>query len=73
MFDLTIMYDQTESPFFLFKTTLDSINVKKPETILTNQCQKMMNAIGTIFSYSPSVISMAHQSKCSFTLREFEW
>ncbi|XP_075486204.1 protein FAR1-RELATED SEQUENCE 5-like [Primulina tabacum] len=45
--------NETESSFeWLFKTFLDSMNGKQPETIFTDQCQAMMNAIETIFLHS---------------------
>ncbi|XP_073144614.1 protein FAR1-RELATED SEQUENCE 5-like [Henckelia pumila] len=53
MFGLAFMSDETESSFeWLFKTFLDSMNGKQPETIFTDQCQAMMNAIDTILPYS---------------------
>ncbi|XP_075475813.1 protein FAR1-RELATED SEQUENCE 5-like [Primulina tabacum] len=53
MFGLAFMSDETESLFeWLFKTFLDSMNAKQPETIFTDQCQAMMNAIETIFPHS---------------------
>ncbi|XP_073016709.1 protein FAR1-RELATED SEQUENCE 5-like [Primulina eburnea] len=53
LFGLAFMSDATESSFeWLFKTFLDSMNGKQPETIFTDQCQAMMNAIETIFPHS---------------------
>ncbi|XP_073064155.1 protein FAR1-RELATED SEQUENCE 5-like [Primulina eburnea] len=53
LFGLAFMSDETESSFeWLFKTFLDSMNGKQPETIFTDQCQAMMNAIETIFPHS---------------------
>ncbi|KAG8381818.1 hypothetical protein BUALT_Bualt05G0012400 [Buddleja alternifolia] len=50
MFGLAFMSDETENSFeWLFSTFLDSMNGKQPETIFTDQCQAMMNAVGTIF------------------------
>ncbi|KAG8366683.1 hypothetical protein BUALT_Bualt17G0105000 [Buddleja alternifolia] len=71
IFGLAFMSDETENSFeWLFSTFLDSMNGKQPETIFTDQCQAMMNAVGTIF---PCAHHRLCQSKCSFTLREFEW
>ncbi|KAL0361050.1 UNVERIFIED_CONTAM: protein FAR1-RELATED SEQUENCE 7 [Sesamum radiatum] len=45
------MSDEIESSFeWLFRTFLESMGGKQPETIFTDQCQAMMNAIDTIFS-----------------------
>ncbi|XP_073133242.1 protein FAR1-RELATED SEQUENCE 5-like [Henckelia pumila] len=53
MFGLAFMSDETESSFeWLFRTFLESMNGKQPETIFTDQCQAMMNAIETVFPYS---------------------
>ncbi|XP_075477484.1 protein FAR1-RELATED SEQUENCE 5-like [Primulina tabacum] len=53
MFGLAFMSDETESSFeWLFTTFLDSMNGKQPQTIFSDQCQAMMNAIGTVFSRS---------------------
>ncbi|XP_073273325.1 protein FAR1-RELATED SEQUENCE 5-like [Primulina huaijiensis] len=53
MFGLAFMSDETESSFeWLFKSFLDSMNGKQPETIFTDQCQAIMNAIETIFPHS---------------------
>ncbi|KAL3846190.1 hypothetical protein ACJIZ3_003593 [Penstemon smallii] len=50
MFGLAFLSDETESSFeWLFRTFLESMGGKQPETIFTDQCQAMMNAIGTVF------------------------
>ncbi|XP_073121907.1 protein FAR1-RELATED SEQUENCE 5-like [Henckelia pumila] len=47
------MSDETESSFeWMFRTFLDSMNGKQPETIFSDQCQAMMNAINTVFPHS---------------------
>ncbi|XP_073037593.1 protein FAR1-RELATED SEQUENCE 5-like [Primulina eburnea] len=61
MFGLAFMSDETESSFeWLFKTFLDSMNGKQPETIFTDQCQAMMNAIETIFPHSQHRLCQWH-------------
>ncbi|XP_073133747.1 protein FAR1-RELATED SEQUENCE 5-like [Henckelia pumila] len=53
LFVLAFMSDETESSFeWLFRTFLDSMNGKQPETIFSDQCQAMMNAINTVFPHS---------------------
>lgn len=53
MFGLAFMSDETKSSFeWLFRTFLDSMNGKQPETVFSDQCQAMMNAIDTVFSDS---------------------
>ncbi|XP_073152453.1 protein FAR1-RELATED SEQUENCE 5-like [Henckelia pumila] len=53
MFGLAFMSDETESSFeWLFKTYLEYMNGKQPETIFTDQFQAMMNAIRTVFPLS---------------------
>ncbi|XP_073017985.1 protein FAR1-RELATED SEQUENCE 5-like [Primulina eburnea] len=53
MFGLAFMSDETESSFeWLFTTFLDSMNGKQPQTIFSDQCQAMMNAIETVFPHS---------------------
>ncbi|XP_073049423.1 protein FAR1-RELATED SEQUENCE 5-like [Primulina eburnea] len=53
MFGLAFTSDETESSFeWLFTTFLDSMNGKQPQTIFSDQCQAMMNAIETIFPHS---------------------
>ncbi|KZV18612.1 hypothetical protein F511_36044 [Dorcoceras hygrometricum] len=37
---------------WLFRTFLDSINGKQPQTIFSDQCQAMVNAIERVFSHS---------------------
>ncbi|XP_047331589.1 protein FAR1-RELATED SEQUENCE 5-like [Impatiens glandulifera] len=50
LFGLAFMSDETESSFeWLFRTFLDSMNDKQPQTIFSDQCQAMMNAIETVF------------------------
>ncbi|XP_073057317.1 protein FAR1-RELATED SEQUENCE 5-like [Primulina eburnea] len=61
MFGLAFMSDETESSFeWLFKTFLDSMNGKQPETIFTDQFQAMMNAIETIFPHSQHRLCQWH-------------
>ncbi|XP_073045332.1 protein FAR1-RELATED SEQUENCE 5-like [Primulina eburnea] len=53
LFGLAFMSNETESSFeWLFTTFLDSMNGKQPQTIFSDQCQAMMNAIETVFSHS---------------------
>ncbi|XP_073133314.1 protein FAR1-RELATED SEQUENCE 5-like [Henckelia pumila] len=53
MFGLAFLSDETESSFeWLFTTFLDSMNGKQPQTIFSDQCQAMMNAIETVFPQS---------------------
>ncbi|XP_073138977.1 protein FAR1-RELATED SEQUENCE 5-like [Henckelia pumila] len=53
LFGLAFMSDETESSFeWLFRTFLDSMNEKQPQTIFSDQCQSMMNAIETVFPHS---------------------
>ncbi|XP_012855477.1 PREDICTED: protein FAR1-RELATED SEQUENCE 5-like [Erythranthe guttata] len=53
MFGLAFMSRETEASFqWLFNTFLESMGSKQPETIFTDQCQAMMNAIETIFPNS---------------------
>lgn len=51
MFGLAFMSDEIEISFqWLFKTFLESMGGKQPETIFTDQCQAMVNAIESVFS-----------------------
>ncbi|KAG8364983.1 hypothetical protein BUALT_Bualt18G0055300 [Buddleja alternifolia] len=53
MFGLAFMSDETKSSFeWLFSTFLESMNGKQPETVFIDQCQAMMNAVGTIFPFA---------------------
>ncbi|XP_012853618.1 PREDICTED: protein FAR1-RELATED SEQUENCE 5-like [Erythranthe guttata] len=53
MFGLAFMSHETESSFqWLFNTFLESMGGKQPETIFTNQCQAMINAIEVVFPNS---------------------
>ncbi|XP_073152711.1 protein FAR1-RELATED SEQUENCE 5-like [Henckelia pumila] len=64
MFGLAFMSDETESSFeWLFKTFLDSMNEKQPQTIFTDQCQAMMNAIEKVFS-------SAHHRLCQWHINQ---
>ncbi|KAG8377255.1 hypothetical protein BUALT_Bualt08G0009200 [Buddleja alternifolia] len=49
-FGLAFLSDETEASFlWLFKTFLESMGIKQPETIFTNQCQAIMNAVEKTF------------------------
>lgn len=64
MFGLAFMSDETETSFnWLFKTFLESMGGKQPETIFTDQCQAMMNAIESMFPYSQHRLCQWHISK----------
>ncbi|KAG8383568.1 hypothetical protein BUALT_Bualt04G0027100 [Buddleja alternifolia] len=64
MFGLAFMSDETESSFeWLFSTFLESMNGKQPETVFTDQCQAMMNAVGTIFP-------CAHHRLCQWHINQ---
>ncbi|KAK6115393.1 hypothetical protein DH2020_007662 [Rehmannia glutinosa] len=64
MFGLAFMSDETESSFeWLFRTFLDSMSDKQPETIFTDQCQAMMNAIETVFP-------CAHHRLCQWHINQ---
>ncbi|XP_073053926.1 protein FAR1-RELATED SEQUENCE 5-like [Primulina eburnea] len=53
LFGLAFMSDETEASFeWLFTTFLDAMYGKQPETIFSDQCQAMMNAIETVFPHS---------------------
>ncbi|XP_075475210.1 protein FAR1-RELATED SEQUENCE 5-like [Primulina tabacum] len=53
LFGLAFMSDETQNSFeCLFATFLDSMNGRQPQTIVSDQCQAMMNAIETIFPLS---------------------
>ncbi|XP_075497646.1 protein FAR-RED IMPAIRED RESPONSE 1-like [Primulina tabacum] len=53
LFGLAFMSDETQNSFeCLFATFLDSMNGRQPQTIFSDQCQAMMNAIETIFPLS---------------------
>ncbi|XP_075473936.1 protein FAR1-RELATED SEQUENCE 5-like [Primulina tabacum] len=53
LFGLAFMSDETQSSFeWLFATFLDSMNGRQPQTIFSDQCQAIMNAIETIFPLS---------------------
>ncbi|XP_073024391.1 protein FAR1-RELATED SEQUENCE 5-like [Primulina eburnea] len=53
LFGLAFISDETQSSFeWLFATFLDSMNGRQPQTIFSDQCQAMMNAIETIFPLS---------------------
>ncbi|XP_073138067.1 protein FAR1-RELATED SEQUENCE 5-like [Henckelia pumila] len=64
MFGLAFMSDETEISFeWLFRTFLDSMNGKQPETVFTDQCQAMMNAICTVFP-------CAHHRLCQWHINQ---
>ncbi|KAK6162455.1 hypothetical protein DH2020_002296 [Rehmannia glutinosa] len=64
MFGLAFMSDETESSFeWLFSTFLDSMSGKQPETIFSDQCQAMMDAIETIFP-------CAHHRLCQWHINQ---
>ncbi|KAK6115901.1 hypothetical protein DH2020_008170 [Rehmannia glutinosa] len=64
MFGLAFMSDETESSFeWLFSTFLDSMSGKQPETIFSDQCQAMMNAIEKIFP-------CAHHRLCQWHINQ---
>ncbi|XP_073015706.1 protein FAR1-RELATED SEQUENCE 5-like [Primulina eburnea] len=64
MFGLAFMSDETETSFqWLFKTFLESMGGKQPETIFTDQCQAMMNAIESVFPCSQHRLCQWHISK----------
>ncbi|KAL3844867.1 hypothetical protein ACJIZ3_002270 [Penstemon smallii] len=53
MFGFAFMSEETESSYeWLFRTFLESMGGKQPETIFTDQCETMERAIETIFPYS---------------------
>ncbi|XP_073024387.1 protein FAR1-RELATED SEQUENCE 5-like [Primulina eburnea] len=53
LFGLAFMSDETQSSFeWLFATFLDSMNGRQPQTIFSDQCQAMMNAIEISFPLS---------------------
>ncbi|KAL3834614.1 hypothetical protein ACJIZ3_009350 [Penstemon smallii] len=53
MFGCAFMSNEKESSFeWLFTTFLESMGGKQPETIFTDQCRAMMNAIDTVFPES---------------------
>ncbi|KAG8379780.1 hypothetical protein BUALT_Bualt07G0125000 [Buddleja alternifolia] len=55
---------RTDSSFeWLFSTFLESMNGKQPETVFTDQCQAMMNAVGTIFP-------CAHHRLCQWHINQ---
>ncbi|KAL3818720.1 hypothetical protein ACJIZ3_004625 [Penstemon smallii] len=50
MFGLAFLSNETESSFeWLFRTFLESMGGRQPETIFTDQCMAMMNAVETVF------------------------
>lgn len=50
IFGLTFIYNETEASFqWLYKTFLESIGGKQPDTIFTNQYQALMNVIDSEF------------------------
>ncbi|XP_073286910.1 protein FAR1-RELATED SEQUENCE 5-like, partial [Primulina huaijiensis] len=64
MFGLAFMSDERETSFqWLFKTFLESMGGKQPETIFTDQCQAMMNAIESVFLCSRHRLCQWHISK----------
>ncbi|KAG8387804.1 hypothetical protein BUALT_Bualt02G0059200 [Buddleja alternifolia] len=64
MFGLAFMSDETESSFeWLFTTFLKSMYGKEPETVFTDQCQAMMNAVETIFP-------CAHHRLCQWHINQ---
>ncbi|XP_073153454.1 protein FAR1-RELATED SEQUENCE 5-like [Henckelia pumila] len=64
LFGLAFMSDETESSFeWLFTTFLDSINEKQPQTMFSDQCQAMMNAIETVFPH-------AHHRLCQWHINQ---
>ncbi|XP_073049039.1 protein FAR1-RELATED SEQUENCE 5-like [Primulina eburnea] len=64
MFGLAFMSDETETSFqWLFKSFLESMGGKQPETIFTDQCQAMMNAIELVFPSSQHRLCQWHISK----------
>ncbi|XP_012836749.1 PREDICTED: protein FAR1-RELATED SEQUENCE 5-like [Erythranthe guttata] len=53
MFGLAFMSNETESSFqWLFSTFLESMGGKQPESVFTDQCQAMMNAVEIVFPNS---------------------
>ncbi|XP_073120803.1 protein FAR1-RELATED SEQUENCE 5-like [Henckelia pumila] len=64
MFGLAFLSDETENTFeWLFGTFLASMSGKQPETIFTDQCRAMMNAIETIFP-------CAHHRLCQWHINQ---
>ncbi|XP_073119634.1 protein FAR-RED IMPAIRED RESPONSE 1-like [Henckelia pumila] len=58
------MSDETKTSFqWLFKSFLESMGGKQQETIFTDQCQAMMNAIESVFHYSQHRLCQWHISK----------
>ncbi|XP_073129111.1 protein FAR1-RELATED SEQUENCE 5-like [Henckelia pumila] len=64
MFGLAFISDETVASLeWLFKTFLESMGGKQPETIFTDQCRSMMNAIESIFPCSQHRLCQWHISK----------
>ncbi|KAG8377756.1 hypothetical protein BUALT_Bualt08G0066100 [Buddleja alternifolia] len=64
MFGLAFMSNETQESFeWLFGTFLESMSGKQPETVFTDQCQAMMNAVEKIFP-------CAHHRLCQWHINQ---
>ncbi|KAG8369589.1 hypothetical protein BUALT_Bualt14G0029400 [Buddleja alternifolia] len=64
MFGLAFMSNETQESFeWLFGTFLESMSGKQPETVFTDQCQAMMNAVENIFP-------CAHHRLCQWHINQ---
>uniref|UniRef100_A0A0D2ZVX2 Uncharacterized protein n=1 Tax=Brassica oleracea var. oleracea TaxID=109376 RepID=A0A0D2ZVX2_BRAOL len=61
LFGAALLYDETTESFeWLFQTFLGAMSGKQPQTILTDQCAAMANAIGKVFSETKHRLCVWH-------------